>query len=195
MFTTLLDLLIKLITFDYFVIKKIISKYFNPNSHFSVLDLGCGTGALAKMFPPSSYLGFDLDEPSIFLAKRLNPNYKFKVADCTSPNLGKQKFDFILVSGVIHHLDDKGFKKTMMVIKTHLKPKGTTLLIEAVPPIYNWNILGKFIRSHDQGKHIRNLSSYVSQIQNYFRIVDSYQKNGGIVDYGVVVADNQLGKS
>ena len=124
------------------------------------------------------------------IAKKRNPGYKFIVANATYPSIVRKKFDLILISGVIHHLNETQFNKTINVVKDHLQDAGRALFIEAIPPISNWNIIGKILRKFDQGQHIRKLEKYVVHIKRRLKVIDSYEQPGGLVDYGVVIASN-----
>ena len=44
-----------------------------------ILDLGCGNGRLAELFPKDNYTGVDPSKQLIIIAKKLYPNYKFSV--------------------------------------------------------------------------------------------------------------------
>lgn len=188
-----LELFIKIITVDYFSIRyaiKTLSKKSNLSSRTKVLDVGCGTGVLANMFSPKNYFGFDFDLESVFQAKQSYPKYKFVEGDATNPPLGNKRFDLVLISGVLHHLNDHDLTTALKKIKPHLNTSAKLIIIEAIPPIFRWNVIGRILRKLDQGHNIRNLDDYSRLIKRYFKVIDSYQQVGGLVDYGVVFASN-----
>lgn len=79
---------------------------------FSLLDLGCGNGALAKHLPNScDYLGVDHSELAIERCLELYPNKKFICQDLSGlmPKLASenQKFDAVVLSGLLFHSTDK----------------------------------------------------------------------------------------
>lgn len=182
------DFLISLITARYVVIKKIIKEEFSKKKYTNVLDIGCGTGVLSTLFNKKYYLGFDIDENLIGYAKAKRPQYDFKVGDATNFKF-KKKFDFVLVSGVIHHLDDKQVYKTLKLINLHLRRHGKAVLIEAIPPVKKWNLLGKIIRDIDRGAHIREVEEYNKLVKKCFKKVITYPRLGGIVDYAVIIIE------
>lgn len=189
----LLEIFIKIITVDYFSIRysvRALSNRSELSEHAKILDVGCGTGVLANMFDSKNYLGFDFNRESILQARLSFPKYKFIEADAVNLSLGNKRFDLILISGVLHHLNNQDLASALKKIKLHLSQSGKLIMIEAIPPIFRWNIIGRVLRNMDQGHNIRNLTDYVRQVKKHFKVIDSYQQIGGLVDYGVVFAGN-----
>lgn len=176
--------LVRLVSFDYLVVKKIIRKFIDNKDTKSILDLGCGTGYLAPLFSKSSYLGIDIDKNLISYAKKHQKGYSFLHQDATKVKLRK-KFDIVLVVGVIHHLNDKDAIRFVDTIKSHLKSSGKVLIIEAVPPLFPWNIPGQILRYMDKGSFIRKLDNYEKFLNGKLKIEESYNQIGGFADYGV----------
>ena len=191
--TFFVDLGIRVITLDYFVIREIISnsltKYYGRSSKgIAVLDLGCGTGRMSGFFSSKKYVGVDIDKPSIEFAKKEYKKFNFIFGDATNFKSAK-KNDLVLVVGVMHHLKDGDFKKAVKVISNNLKKNGKVFFIEAIYPIYSWNFIGRFLRNLDQGHDIRTLEDYGRFIKRDLHIIESYKKVGGLVDYGVIIAE------
>ena len=79
---------------------------------FSLLDLGCGNGALSKHLPDQcDYLGVDHSESAIEHCLNLYPNKKFIAKDLSilMPELAAQnkKFDAVVLAGLLFHSTDK----------------------------------------------------------------------------------------
>ncbi len=79
---------------------------------FSLLDLGCGNGALSKYLPERcDYLGVDHSELAIERCLKLYPNRKFLCQDLSValPKLAEQnqKFDAVVLAGLLFHTVDK----------------------------------------------------------------------------------------
>lgn len=180
------ELMIRLITLDYHVLKKIIHKELQIKNGAKILDIGCGTGILAPLFSNTNYIGIDIDEKLIDFANKRYPN-KFKLMNGDKINFPNSLFDVILIIGVIHHLDNKTSIKVFSQMKKVLKKYGMILIIEAIPPIDSYNYFGHFLRALDKGHNIRYLEEYEYMFRKYFKVNKAYKKRGGLVDYGVFV--------
>ena len=86
----------------------------------SILDVGCGDGRMASLIyavQDADYLGVDLSEKAIQLAKILNRKGSFQVQ--TNGEVGR-KFDVVIATEVLEHIPDQqlpsflaGVKKSM----------------------------------------------------------------------------------
>jgi len=71
----------------------------------AVLDVGCGPGTNAPRFAQAKYLGIDINERYIELARN-RYHRDFLVADVTtSEAIPAGSYDFILVNSFLHHID------------------------------------------------------------------------------------------
>ncbi len=83
-----------------------------PENSFSLLDLGCGNGALSKYLPARcDYLGVDHSELAIEQCLKLHPNRKFVAKDLSlfMSELveEKKKFDAVVLAGLLFHSVNK----------------------------------------------------------------------------------------
>ncbi|MEH2254646.1 class I SAM-dependent methyltransferase [Nostoc sp.] len=83
-----------------------------PENSFSLLDLGCGNGALSKYLPARcDYLGVDHSELAIEQCLKLYPNRKFVTKDLSlflSELVEEnQKFDAVVLAGLLFHSINK----------------------------------------------------------------------------------------
>jgi tRNA (cmo5U34)-methyltransferase len=90
---------------------------FETNASIKVIDLGCGTGTIAKMikkvFPNSSITCLDLAANMIEVCKQKMkdyPNTSYEVADLQSYDF-KNKYDVAVSSLALHHLITDEHKK------------------------------------------------------------------------------------
>ncbi|HUT21780.1 MAG TPA: class I SAM-dependent methyltransferase [Candidatus Bipolaricaulota bacterium] len=113
-----------------------------------ILDLGCGNGRLVKLFDGFNvdYLGLDVNEELIKLAKEQNSDKNFATADILSFD-ANEKFDLIFMVAVLNHFNKAERKIVLDKVYSALKPGGYLLMT-------NWNMLNlKNKKSWWRSKH------------------------------------------
>jgi SAM-dependent methyltransferase len=72
----------------------------------SIVDIGCGGGELARLFPDSTYIGFDVSRHAIELARRnSNKNSRFQAADLREVSkLDLEPYDVLVFSEVLYYV-------------------------------------------------------------------------------------------
>jgi ubiquinone/menaquinone biosynthesis C-methylase UbiE len=97
-----------------------------------ILEIGCGNGYggyLLNGLGPKSYIGLDVMEEQVEIARRKYPKYKYIIQDATDlsqfPNASK---DIVIIFGVLHHIPE--WRKALDEIVRVLKPDGGTLFLE-----------------------------------------------------------------
>ncbi|WP_026370632.1 class I SAM-dependent methyltransferase [Kallotenue papyrolyticum] len=154
------------------------------------LDWGCGTGQFAADFPAERYVGIDLTRPYVRYAAQARPG-QFSVMDGSCLGLADASFDAALVLGVLHHLPDAVVRAGIAELHRVLRPAGTVLVIEDVPPPTLWNLPGHLMHWLDRGEHIRADADYRALFAPYFGVRRAYHMRSGICDYGVYVLERQ----
>lgn len=103
-----------------------------PSRCTEALDIGCGTGAFARLLAERAdhVLGLDLSPQMIRLARersQQHPNVDFQVADVTTWTFPRAHFDCIASIATFHHLPLEE-----MLIKTRdaLRVGGTLLILD-----------------------------------------------------------------
>lgn len=81
-----------------------IMKFIIPEGS-SVLEIGCGTGELLNAVKPGNGVGIDFSKNMINIASNKFPHIKFIEMDAENLNL-VEKFDYIIMSDLIGHLED-----------------------------------------------------------------------------------------
>src|SRR5438094_4058224 len=71
-----------------------------------LLDIGCGTGALARDVDSTRYLGADRGEESIAIAKNLFPTHRFLTLTDFAPSQNANQFERIVGLSVTEHVED-----------------------------------------------------------------------------------------
>ena len=118
----------------------------------SLLDIGCGTGELARDVDPAKYLGVDQDEESIGIARRKFPTHRFlalgefssltALSSQVSPALdgSERKFDQIVGLAVIEHVDSP--QQWLSWLRNLLKSGGRVILTTPHPSVRRIHELG-----------------------------------------------------
>lgn len=97
-----------------------------------VLEVGCGNGYggyLLNQLGPKSYLGLDLMEEQVEIARRKYPQYQYILQDATDlSQFADASKDVVIIFGVLHHIPE--WRKAIDEIARVLKPKGQLFLEE-----------------------------------------------------------------
>ena len=146
-----------------------------------VLEVGCSVGNIAVAFlgrPGLRYVGIDIDPGAIALAKKCFAQYStfsFRCQDLTKLADVSERFDFVLVAGVLHHLSDSQSLSLVHAACKLLDEQGLLVVVEpVVPEPGDSNFLRFYLRTFEQGEHVRDLATLG-------RLLDSLQ---GLVPCG-----------
>jgi 2-polyprenyl-3-methyl-5-hydroxy-6-metoxy-1,4-benzoquinol methylase len=98
-----------------------------------LLDLGCGTGELARYVESNRYSGVDQDEHSVAIARNRFPAHRFLTLAEFAPSQNENQFERIIGLAVIEHVEDP--QKWLAWLRTLLKPGGQIVLTTPHPSI------------------------------------------------------------
>ncbi|MBI3380330.1 glycosyltransferase [Candidatus Gottesmanbacteria bacterium] len=133
----------------------------------SVLEVGCGTGHLLASLKPKIGMGIDISPGMIRSAKQKYPKLKFRLMDAQHLQM-KDKFDYIIISGLIGDLDDieEFFRKLAKV--THQRSR---IIID------NYNYFWHYILRLAEIMHLKTPQIYknwlpASAIENMLYLAD-----------------------
>jgi SAM-dependent methyltransferase len=99
-----------------------------------VLDVGCGPGTNAPRFAGVDYVGVDINERYLDIA-RSRYSGRFVQADLETANLSSfGTFDAILVNSFLHHLSDGAVHRVLAQLDQLLEPQGRIHILELVLP-------------------------------------------------------------
>src|SRR3989344_1766751 len=175
---------------DYADEKRIISE--NSKKNKITMDFGCGIGQFSRLFSPEHYHGCDTDKTYINFCKS-NHKGNFYVIKKTPPYQFKDKyFDQILISAVIHHIDDKLLIKISKELKRILKDNGKLMIVDHFTKKNQKNIFCKLLINLDRGNQFRNPKEAMKIFSKDFKVKKLKTfKNGPYKDYILILIKNQ----
>ena len=154
--------------------KKIIKKNI-ANTKINVLDIGCGPAEVLRYIPNAIYYGYDIDKRSIGYAKNnfKKPQHHFYCKKFTNKEITKlPKFDYVILFGILHHLQNDDAKKIISLCKKVMK-KNAILLTEDPIFVKNQNLIARFLINKDRGLCVRKKNEYIALIKKSFEKVNS----------------------
>jgi len=171
---------------DFRSIRATIRRDLNLAGGLSSLDLGCGPGAFSDLFERGDYVGADLHKGYIDYARKHRKG-TFVVSDASKLELPDDRFDQILIFGLLHHLSDDTVRAVLGECRRVLKTGGRILAIEDIPAISRLNLIGHLIHNVENGEHIRPVDEYRRLYLETLKIEREEVLKSGICDYYVAV--------
>jgi len=105
-----------------------------PANCENALEIGCGTGAFARLLAKrcKRVVALDLSSEMIRVARSRSTqfdNLEFQLADAMQWNFPQSHFDFVCSIATFHHLDQRELLKK---IRDSLKPNGVLVVLDLV---------------------------------------------------------------
>jgi SAM-dependent methyltransferase len=155
-----------------------VERFLDKQSMRRVLDVGCGPGTNARRFAGAEYVGVDINERYLDIARARHPG-RFIQADLETANLsGYGTFDVILVNSFLHHLSDGGVTRVLTQLEHLLDADGRIHILELVLPhqLSCERIMAKL----DRGRFVRPLPVWQSIFSTHFdpAVVEPYNVAG-----------------
>jgi SAM-dependent methyltransferase len=141
-----------------------------------ILDFGCATGNASSPFIGHDYTGIDIDADLINFARlkfRRHPEMRFVAADIFDFAPAKL-FQYILLAGVAHHLDDHDLPRILERLHSLLNRQGHIYFIDPVITGRERPLL-RLLMSLDQGKYHRGSDAYARLFERLGYSVFDYQ--------------------
>lgn len=146
-----------------------IQQYLDIPTGARILDIGCGPGFVAAFVPHATYVGYDVARKYIEYAKRkYSPLGVFHCGEYTRQELEKyEPFDFVMMNGLLHHLDDAAALDLLRLAADSLKSAGKLLCIDGC--LYpKQNAVARYILKSDRGEFVRSPGSYKKLAEEVF---------------------------
>ena len=132
-----------------------------------VLDVGCGPGTNAALFTEVDYLGLDLNPEYVSQARRRFGD-RFRVADvCTYEAEPDNRFDFILMNSLLHHIDTDHVHRILDQLTGQLAAGGHIHILDLEMPASA--SIARTLARADRGDHARPLDEWQSIFESHFR--------------------------
>jgi SAM-dependent methyltransferase len=105
-----------------------------PRNCEDALEIGCGTGAFARLLAKrcKRVVALDLSPEMIRVARSRSTefdNLEFHLADATQWNFPRSHFDFVCSIATLHHLEQR---ELLVKIRNSLKPNGVLVVLDLV---------------------------------------------------------------
>lgn len=163
--------------------EKIVKKYITKNN-IKVLDIGCGPAEILNALPRINYYGFDINPLYINSAKKkYESRGKFFCKKFTIKDTKRlPKFDYVLLLGILHHLNDQELNVLMKNIKKVLKKRGKIITLDNIF-IKSQNLIAKFLIVLDKGNNVRSKNGYLSVLKKHFKKIKSKVHHQKFIPY------------
>ncbi len=156
-------------------LRKKIIKANIKKKNLNILDIGCGPAEVIDYIPGCKYYGYDIDKRSIEYAKKKysNKNYHFFCKKFHNKEIKKlPMFDFVILFGILHHLNNKQANNVLALCKKKMK-KNSKLLTEDPIFVNNQNFVARFLISKDRGNNVRKEKEYLKLLKLHFKNLKS----------------------
>jgi 2-polyprenyl-3-methyl-5-hydroxy-6-metoxy-1,4-benzoquinol methylase len=120
-----------------------------PYLNGRILDVGCGSGALAELVDPAWYVGIEVDETSVNKAKQIYPHHFFQ----NSLPPVEEKFNTVVSLAVIEHVPDPA--AFLSSLSQYLESSKARIIITTPHPSVDW--------IHDMGASIGLFSKHANE--------------------------------
>jgi ubiquinone/menaquinone biosynthesis C-methylase UbiE len=156
-------------------LRRILVEMMDLKDGMNILDVGCGPGDVVQFLNCNiNYYGFDFQKNYIESAIQkygTKGNYNFIHSDIKEFDFQNIQFDRIIISGVLHHLDDEEIELLFSKIGPLLTKKGKLLCLETCF-IKNQEFIARKLAEFDRGKNVRFVEGYLNLMKKFFKKIN-----------------------
>jgi ubiquinone/menaquinone biosynthesis C-methylase UbiE len=147
----------------------LVSEFIQPRPKTTVLDVGCGVASILEFLGDVEYIGVDHNPDYIAKAQEVfGTRGSFHVADVSEvAGLATNKFDRILLLGVLHHLTDTQCDELLGECSRLLDAGGALITFDcALTDDQHW--IARRLAKADRGHYARSPDHYLRLISPHF---------------------------
>jgi SAM-dependent methyltransferase len=144
--------------------RKLCTKYYSGQKR--VLEVGCSVGNIAVAFlkyPDVQYVGVDIDRAAIAIAsKRFDrfDNFSFHCQDLWKMIKTGDRFGYVLLAGILHHLADDESRSLLQTATELLDDDGLLVVVDPVlPEPSDTSFLRFYLKTFEQGRYVRDCAT------------------------------------
>ncbi|MGA7867217.1 MAG: methyltransferase domain-containing protein [Stellaceae bacterium] len=156
------------------VMKLLAEQFVRPRPEDRILDVGCGTARILQYLPVARYVGIDNNSRYISAARQRYRNRgEFVVGNVGALSVNpSERFDIVLASGILHHIDDASAKSLLAASARLLAKDGRMVIAD---PVFapGQSPVAKFLICLDRGRNVRTPEHYLTLAGTCFKKVHS----------------------
>jgi len=163
-------------------IPELLLRYLENSDWQSILDLGCGDGALLyalnhrNLFKNKTVCAVDISKTRIGRVKTINKDFRCWVDNaCSVHGLPSQKMDFVISNQVIEHVEED--RAMVREIKRLIKPNGICYLSTVFKKKYGWyfyRLNGRWVLDPTHVREYTHQDQLLDILQAYdFKILEN----------------------
>lgn len=155
----------------------LLHEHIKPFAGCRILDIGCGPASIAAKLPASvaEYRGVDMNPAYIAAAKlrwQGSNRFTFACEDAAQSSLRSERYDIVIASALLHHLDDAEAEHVVAAASAALAPGGRFVTIDCTyTDRQHW--LARWLISKDRGRAVRTPAGYERLVAGHFGRVKS----------------------
>jgi 2-polyprenyl-3-methyl-5-hydroxy-6-metoxy-1,4-benzoquinol methylase len=167
---------------------RLVTEFIRPQVGMKILDIGCGTSEVLTRMPKDiNYFGIDLNEKYIAKNKIKYPYAKFETCKATDLH-STEKFDLIICSALLHHLENNEVEILLKTISNLLLPTGRVVILDPVK-VPNQQFIAKFLINIDRGQNIKTEDGYKVLANKYFKNLKCTVTNLSQIPYNHLITE------
>lgn len=164
-----------------------------------IVDIGCGPGSTVHLLPAGvKYVGFDVSEEYIADVRSRyadDPDKTFLVGVAEDfvehPPAQMQDADLVIISGLLHHLDDGEALTALKLARSALAPDGRLVCMEGCF-LLSQSPLARWVLKQDRGQNVRTEPEWKALVAKVFERSETYILTGLLrIPYTLIVIETR----